>query len=567
MSISIYDHLAYKYAYDVVNDNIKLNGTPIKQAKYVIKQCERFLYDLEDEECKYFIDEDELDKITKLTKLINMGDGLKVGQSAYDALVGFQWFFIVNIFCWKHKDNIQKRRYETLTLLIGRKSGKTFLVGLIFILLMLIEPRFSEFYSVAPDKELSSKIKEEMGKILDSSPAINKRFKEIKDETKCLLTDSKFKSLAYSENRMDARKANVFVADEVGGLRKRYPIDAMRSSQINMINRTGILISTAYETQLNPMTEEVEYAEKVLDGIIEDDTLFALLYKPDNEENWLSLEAMYQTNPLCYDLEENLNYLLKQRQKAIDLPTTSLNYKTKHLNIFVNGSKEEVFMDVKDLKVCEIDTYDWSNKDVILSFDLSMSFDNTAISILTYDYDLDKYVAQSWGFIPGSKVEIKEQEEKVPYQMYIENGWCYACGDRKISYSFIEEFLLTIEKKLGCRVKMIGYDKYEALSTVSKLEDNDYKCVEVGQGYWLHSAIKKMKEVVLDKEFAYVKNDLFVLNVANAREEMNPQGKLKVSKKKSRGKIDLLASLLNGFELIEDIEETSVYDNGGIFYV
>lgn len=552
--MSIYEHPAYKYAFDVVNNNIKLDNTPIKQAKYVIIQCQKFLNDIEDKDCKYFIDKDELEKITNLTKLINMGDGLKVGQSAYESLVGFQWFFIVNIFCWKHKDNIEKRRYETLTLLIARKAGKTFLVGLIFILLMLIEPRFSEFYSVAPDKELSSKIKEEMGKILDSSPHLQKRFKEINKETRCLINNSKFQALAYSENRMDARKANVFVCDEVGGLRKRYPIDAMRSSQINMINRTGILISTAYESQVNPMVEEVEYAEKVLNGVIEDDTLFALLYKPDDEENWTSDLALYQSNPLCFELKENLEYLLQQREKAINLPTTTSNFKTKHLNIFINGAKDEVFLDVKDLKMCEIESYDWKNKDVILSFDLSMSFDNTAVSILTYDKYINKYVAQSWGFIPNSKLEVKSQEEKVPYKEYIRRGWCFSCGDRKISYSFIENFIMTIEEKLGCRVKIIGYDKFEALSTVSKLEDNSFKCVEVGQGFYLSSAIKKMKEVVLDKEFLYVKNDLFVLNIANAREEVNPQGRTKVNKKKSKGKIDLLASLLNNFELIDELD-------------
>jgi len=69
---------------------------------------------------------------------------------------------------------------------------------------------------------------------------------------------------------MDGRKANVYVADEVGALRDRYPIDAMSSSQMGMTNRLGILISTAYPTLINPMTEEVDYCEKVLDGIIED---------------------------------------------------------------------------------------------------------------------------------------------------------------------------------------------------------------------------------------------------------------------------------------------------------
>ena len=98
-------------------------------------------------------------------------------------------------------------------------------------------------------------------------------------EIRCLLTKSKFVPLATSNNRMDGRKANVFVADEVGALRNRNPIDSMESSQMNMINRTGILISTAYESLENPMAEEVHYAEKVIDGVIEDEELFAMLYK------------------------------------------------------------------------------------------------------------------------------------------------------------------------------------------------------------------------------------------------------------------------------------------------
>lgn len=556
-------HKAYKYAVDVVNNNIKYNNKSITQAKYVIKQCQKFIDDLKNND-KYFFDEKELDKITNLTKLINMGDGLKADQAAYEALVGFQWFFIANIFCWKHKDNPRKRRYETLTLLIGRKSGKTFLVGLIFILLMLIEPKYSEFYSVAPDRELSSKIKEEMSKIIDSSPYISKRFKTINKETKCLLTDSKFQALAYSENRMDARKANVFVADEVGGLRKRYPIDAMRSSQINMINRTGILISTAYDTEVNPMTEEVEYAEKVLNDIVEDDTLFALLYKPDNPKEWTSDLALFQANPLAIDIEDNLNYLFKQRKKAIDMPSGVSNYKTKHLNIFISSSIGQTYISHDDIKQCSINEYHWKNKDVVLGIDLSMSGDNTAVSILTKDNG--KYIGQSWCFIPGDLVDQKSKIEKVDYRRYIENKECYPCGDRIIDYLFIEEFILNLENKLGCKIKGVCYDKYNAISTVQKLGNAGLKCIETPQSYYvLHPATKLLKESVLTGSFCYVKNDLFVLNVSNAIEVTNPSGSLSmISKKSSKFKIDMLASLINCFTVIDDMPEKSIYETKGI---
>ncbi|MDB8794281.1 terminase large subunit [Romboutsia sp. 1001216sp1] len=567
--MSIYEHPAYKYAFDVVNNNIKLNNTSIRQGKYIIKQCRKFLDDLENNNCKYFIDEDELERITNLTKLINMADGLRAGLPVYESLVGFQWFFLVNMLCWKYKDNTNKRRYETSVLLIARKSGKSMLIGLIFLILMIIEPKYSQFFSVAPDRELSKIVKEEVAKLLESSPALTKRFKIRNTDIFCNLTSSKFVPLANSVNRMDGRKANVFVADEVGALKNRYPISAMRSSQMNMLNRTGVLISTAYESQVNPMVEEVEYCEKVLDGLIEDDTVFALLYKPDNTENWTDDLALYQANPLAIDVPENLEELFKMRKKAIEMPSETTNFKTKHLNIFVSGKKEEVFIDIKDLKKCEIDSYDWTNKDVVLSFDLALSGDNTAVSILTYDYYLDKYVAQSWGFIPASKIEIKTQEEKVPYNEYIRRGWCFGCGNKGIiDYGFIESFILSIESKLGCKVRAVGYDKYNASSTVSKLENEGLDCTEVAQGYMtLHPACKLMKESVLNEKFAYVKNDLFVLNVANAREITNAQQLTMVAKKASKGKIDLLASLLNSFALIEQIEETSVYETGGITFI
>ena len=114
--MDIKEHKAYRYALRVVNKE-EIAG------KYVIKACQKFLDDIDNPDCKYFIKESELKLITNLTKLINMATGLKVGMPAHDALAGFQWFFLVNALCWYHKDNPKKRRYEKSVLLIARKSG------------------------------------------------------------------------------------------------------------------------------------------------------------------------------------------------------------------------------------------------------------------------------------------------------------------------------------------------------------------------------------------------------------------------------------------------------------
>ena len=134
----IKNHPSYTYALDVVNGNSQAG-------EYIVKECQKFLNDLHDENCKYFYDEDDLKLMDDFLQLVKMADGHRVGMSAYDSLAPFQWYFLANTMGWKLKSNPNKRRYQKSVLLIARKNGKTFLVGLIFILLLLMEPEFSEF--------------------------------------------------------------------------------------------------------------------------------------------------------------------------------------------------------------------------------------------------------------------------------------------------------------------------------------------------------------------------------------------------------------------------------------
>lgn len=556
----IKQHKAYQYAVDVTEGNIIAN-------KYIKIVCKNFLNDINNPDCEFFIDDKEMKKITNLTKIINMASGLKAGTPSHDALAPFQWFFLVNALCWKYKEMPTKRRYEKSLLLIARKSGKSFIVALIFIILLLIEPEFSEFYSVAPDRELSSIVKKEVEQAISVSPVLQKYFTVTRSEIRCDLTKSKFIPLAYSENRMDGRKANVFVCDEVGALRTRQPIDSMQSSQMNMVNRTGILISTAYESLENPMTEEVEYAEKVLNGLIEDDKLFALLYKPDNPKDWLSDKSMIEANPLVNDIPENMDYLQEQRQKAIEMPSTQKNFKTKHMNIFVDGSNTETYIPMEDVRKCSIDSYDWRGKEVYVGVDLSISTDNTGVTMVHYDEYENEFYAASFAFIPEDKAEEKSKVEKVDYFTMRDNGYVFLCGDNIIDYNFVENFVMSLEEKTGCIIKGIGYDKYNAISSVTKWYNAGYETLEVKQtSSFLHPATKLLKERVLKHEFKYVKNRLLEINFSNARELTDSNLNTYINKKKSKGKIDMVAALINAMFLWEkdllEMENERDYDRG-----
>ena len=113
---------------------------------------------------------------------------------------------------------------------IARKNFKTFNSGVIFILLMLTEPDFSRFFSVAPDLALSSELKNAIRKIIKVSPALfdeeEPAFKLLRSQIICLLNDNEYTPLAYSNDGMDGKLANAFLADEAGALDDMiYPWD------------------------------------------------------------------------------------------------------------------------------------------------------------------------------------------------------------------------------------------------------------------------------------------------------------------------------------------------------
>ena len=337
----------------------------------------------------------------------------------------------------------------------------------------------------------------------------------------------------------------------------------MQSSQMSMVNRTGILISTAYESLNNPMTQEMEFAKKVLDGSINDDTLFALLYMPDDSKDWLSDKSLFEANPLAVDIDENFEYLKKQRQTAIELPEAQKNFKTKHMNIFVDGDETEVYVSTEALKKCKLDSYDWRGRDVYVGMDLALTGDNCAVSMVTYDEYLDKFVASSWAFFPQDRMSSKTKLEKIDYKRMSEKGWCFPCGDTIVSHQFIEDFVANLESKYGVKIIDIGYDRYNCVSSANKLYSIGYNVTEIRQhSSVLHPATKFLKECILTTKFGYVENSLLEINFANAREVRDTNLNGYINKKKSNGKIDMVAATINAmvFWQKEMAERKSVYE-------
>ena len=147
------NHPAYRYARSAVNGDVNV-------PKYVRMQCADFIQIASGKNVNYQISNDKLGVIEKLLKIMIVPKGLSAQKTVFETLSGFQWLFIVAVLCVVFREDHNKRRYQTAVMEICRKNGKTFLVAVIFILLFLTEPKFSHFYSVAPDGALSREVKQ-----------------------------------------------------------------------------------------------------------------------------------------------------------------------------------------------------------------------------------------------------------------------------------------------------------------------------------------------------------------------------------------------------------------------
>lgn len=187
----LYD-LGMKYLYDVIEGKEIVN-------KQMYKACKRLQNEYEvkqfDENWNYYFDVKQVEKINNLLKLLNFATGFVAGKPILNNLAPYQAFLILNLFAWRYKDRPYKFKHNDLTLYIARKNAKTATAGIIFILLMLTEQNYSEFYSICLNRELAGEIRKSMVQILDASPHMREFFEisiSFLGKLECKITHSFF---------------------------------------------------------------------------------------------------------------------------------------------------------------------------------------------------------------------------------------------------------------------------------------------------------------------------------------------------------------------------------------
>lgn len=556
---------AYQYAeWCTEKDNKCVN-------KYIKILCANFIYEINNQDkMDYVFDLKMAAKIMKLMKLIEFATGSVAGKTLYEACVGYQYFLVLNIFCWKEKANFNKRRYEVCLLWIARKNSKSVNSGLFMILLMLLEPKYSEFYLCANTREQAKIVFNETSKLINTSPAIKKHFVIKRDVIECKLNQNTLKALSSDYNTTDGLRVSGACIDECGASKDGMLIESMASGMLSVENRLLILISTSYPNTTNPFLEWTEYSKRVLDGVTEDKKLFAMLYSLDEEDlkpaeqNCLTVEQMMKANPLQTTLKSGREYLESEYKKAIDMGGAKLtSFKTKHLNIWLSGNVGEEYINIQDLQRCKIekDSFSFYGKKVFCGFDMARTGDNTSFSIICYEDG--KVYSKNFAFYPADKTEQKSKEEKVNYYEYDAKGYSVPVGDIFVDIEEIFDFIMEIIEEYDLDIEMFGYDQRDMTGLAQMLERAGVPTLPIPQhSKYLGQPINLLEQYILQGRFFYEENNLLEINFCNCKIVTDSMNVRYINKKKSKNtKVDMVFSLLNGIFLLNNQLINDLQDN------
>ncbi|WP_200961729.1 terminase large subunit [Paenibacillus sp. Soil724D2] len=538
---------ALRYAKNVIS-GVEIAPPEVKT------QCIWFLNDYYirefDDEFKYEFRQDKIDIIENILEVITFATGFSAGQSLLSGLADFQCFFVANVFGWRFKDDTDRFRYRDNTLWIPRKNGKTFLCAVIILLLMLTEPKFSEFYSISKDRELAGETKKALTQLITGSEVLSKHFTTpttLHGKMKSLITESFYQARTAEANSNNGIRPSCIVCDEMGAFTSYDNYAAMISGQLSVRNPLRFRLTTAYAVDGSIFLEEIAYIRKVYAGFIEDERMFALLYYADEENLWTD-HGLYMSNPLR--IEQNYEEIRDSRAKAIELPLQRVEFLTKHVNHFMSEQSGEAYVDINDVRKGKIEEFDWTGRQVWLGIDLALTTDNCAVAMVTEE-DMHIY-ADVFAFVPTQRIPEKNRMEKINYNDFIKEGKVFSCGEVTVDYGFIEDMVLGLENKYGVSVVGIAYDRYNALSSCQRFERSGYTCVETKQhSSVLHPPTKLLQEKIVSHEFHYTHNTLLEINFQNCRVVYDNNLNMYVNKKKSNGRVDMAVALINGVYLLQ----------------
>ena len=430
------DHLKdiEQYAADVLSGKRPAN-------KYERLAVERESRDLEragTPEFPYYFDVEAVNKVIRFIETFNHVKGKWArakGQESLIALSPWQKWITAQVFGWKHITT-KRRRFRTAFTLVPRKNGKSTWVAPIGLYMLANDDEpAAEVFCGATTQKQANEVFSPAKKMATKQPIFRRRFSiELFAQQIERTTDGgRFERLIG--NPGDGGSPSCYLCDEY----HEHDDDDQRDTMITGMGAREQplewIISTAGANWFGPCGQYQKECQEILEGTRTDETVFAMIYTIDKDDDWQTEAALIKANP-NYGVSVEKEFLLNQLGKAKQSARKQNAFKTKHLNLWV-GARES-WLNLEDWKrwaAPELSIEQFIGEECTKGVDLSESDDLTAdVSCFTKEIAGKTH----YYFFPRTYVTEKKAEEIDIYRDWIDQGALIMCEGSSIDYDEVE---------------------------------------------------------------------------------------------------------------------------------
>jgi phage terminase large subunit-like protein len=454
------------------------------------------------------------------------------------------------------------RKYREAMLIVGKKNGKSLLGSGVGLYLQVGDGEAGpEVYAVATKKDQAKIIWTEAKRMVRKSPALLKRIKPLTHELSSEdFNDGVFKPLASDSDTLDGLNVHGVLMDEIHQWKNGKALfDIMADGTTAREQPLVFITSTAGTIREDIYDEKYEYAERVINGYgdpngYHDDHFIAFVYELDSRKEWTDPACWKKANPGLGTIKR-LDQLEAKVEKAKANPALVKNLVCKEFNIRETSS--EAWLTFEELNnTATFDLKDLKPRYGIGGVDLSSTTDLTAAKVIfQVPNDEHIYVLPMY-WLAEDLVEQRVHEDKIPYDIWIEQGLVRTCPGNKVHAKYVTEWFLEVQNKLDIYIPWVGYDSWSATYWVEEMASHfgAEAMIPVIQGKKTLSApMKSLGADLASKLIVYNNNPVDKWCLANTSYEEDKNGNIQPHKTSKRTRrIDGTAALLDAYVVLQD---------------
>ncbi|MGO4219540.1 terminase large subunit [Bacillus sp. YAF12_1] len=471
----------------------------------------------------------------------------------------WQKAFIAASFGFVHKID-GTRKYREVLLVVARKNGKSTVGSGIGLYLQIAdgEPG-SEVYAVATKKDQAKLVWLESKRMVKKSPALLKRIKPLVSEMVSEWNDSTFKPLGSDSETLDGLNVHGAMMDEIHAWKDKNLYDVIVDGTSSREQPMIFMITTAGTIRESVYDMKYEEAEMLLNGFddpdgYKDDRFLPIIYELDKREEWTDPSKWAKANPGLGTIKR-IDQLETKVNKAKANSLLVKNLLTKDFN--VRETSTEAWLTFEELN--NQDIYDITKLKPsygIGGSDLSSTTDLTAAKVIFMVPDDPHIYVKQMYWLPEDLLEQRSKEDKIPYDLWYEQGLLRTTPGNSVHYKYVTEWFLEIRDEYGIYLPWIGYDRWSAKYWVEEMEGCFGKeaMVPVAQGkQTLSSPMKLLKADLESKLVIYNNNPIDKWCLSNTAIEVDKNLNIQPNKTKNqRRRIDGTAALLNAYVILQE---------------